>query len=249
MISIIVPVYNAEKYIIKTIEMVRKQTYQDWELLLIDDASKDRSVEKIRDFLEKEKEEKIRLIESKENQGAAESRNTGLREAVGQYIAFLDADDVWKEDKLEKQMVFMKEKQAGFVFSSYEFGDEEGRGTGKIVHVPEVLSYRKALSRTVIFTSTVLIDTQKIKKELICMPRVPSEDSATWWQILKSGHLAYGMDEVVAVYRRPPKSLSSNKWKAMMRIWYLYRRVEKLSIPISCFLFVCWAYRATARRI
>ena len=249
MISIIVPVYNAEKYIIKTIEMVRKQTYQDWELLLIDDASKDRSVEKIRDFLEKEKEEKIRLIESKENQGAAESRNTGLREAVGQYIAFLDADDVWKEDKLEKQMVFMKEKQAGFVFSSYEFGDEEGRGTGKIVHVPEVLSYRKALSRTVIFTSTVLIDTQKIKKELICMPRVPSEDSATWWQILKSGHLAYGMDEVVAVYRRPPKSLSSNKWKAMMRIWYLYRRVEKLSLPISCFLFVCWAYRATARRI
>ena len=249
MISIIVPVYNAEKYIIKTIEMVRKQTYQDWELLLVDDASKDRSVEKIRDFLEKKREEKIRLIENKENQGAAESRNTGLKEARGQYIAFLDADDIWKEDKLEKQMAFMKEKQAGFVFSAYEFGDEEGKGTGKIVHVPEVLSYRKALSRTVIFTSTVLIDTKKIKKEFICMPRVPSEDSATWWQILKAGNLAYGMDEVVAVYRRPPKSLSSNKWKAMMRIWYLYRKVEKLSLPMSCFLFVCWAYRATARRI
>lgn len=249
MISIIVPVYNAENYILKTIEMVEKQTYTDWELLLIDDASKDLSADKIREFLKHHSSEKIHLIESKKNQGAAKSRNLGLEKAKGRYIAFLDADDVWKEEKLEKQMEFMQKENAGFVFSAYEFGNENAVGTGKIVHVPRTLSYQKALSRTVIFTSTVLIDTKKIEKKYIYMPDVPSEDSATWWQILREGHIAFGMDEVLAVYRRPPKSLSSNKWKAMKRIWYLYRKVERISLVKSCFLFVSWAYRATVRRI
>lgn len=249
MISIIVPVYNAEKYIIDTIEMVKKQTYSDWELLLVEDCSKDNSKQKVQEYLKENPSHRIRLIANEENRGAAESRNRGLKEAKGRYIAFLDADDLWSEKKLEKQMDFMKKTGAGFVFSSYEFGDEEGKGTGKVVHVPAQLSYKKALSRTVIFTSTVLFDTKKIEKGLLSMPKVPSEDSAAWWQILRAGHQAYGMDEVEVIYRRPPKSLSSNKWEAIKRIWYLYRRVEKLSLPVSCFLFVCWAYRATARRI
>ena len=95
----------------------------------------------------------------------------------------------------------------------------------------------------------MLLDTEKIAKELIYMPNVPSEDSATWWQILRAGNVAYGLDEVLAIYRRPAQSLSSNKLKAIQRIWYLYRNVEKLSLFHSCLAFVGWAYRATVRRI
>ena len=156
---------------------------------------------------------------------------------------------MWLNHKLQRQMEFMEETDAGFVFSAYEFGDEEAVGTGRIVHVPDSLTYKKALSRTVIFTTTVLLDTKKIAKDLIYMPNVPSEDSATWWQILKGGHVARGLDEVLAIYRRPGKSLSSNKMKAIQRIWFLYRNVEKLSLWDSCIAFVGWAYRASVRRL
>lgn len=249
MISIIVPVYNAADFIEKTIEMVQKQTFQDWELLLVDDASKDNSCEIIENYILRQADERIRLIKKKKNEGAALTRNRGIKEAKGRYIAFLDADDVWKSVKLEKQMSFMEKENAGFVFSAYEFGDENAKGTGRIVEVPEKLTYKKALSRTVIFTTTVLLDTEKIPKELIYMPNVPSEDSATWWQILRAGHVAKGLNEVLAIYRRPAKSLSSNKLKAIQRIWYLYRKVEKLSLGTSLIAFVGWAYRATVRRI
>ena len=189
------------------------------------------------------------MIEKGINEGAALTRNRGIKEARGRYIAFLDADDVWLSHKLQAQMEYMKNVDAGFVFSAYEFGDEEAVGTGRIVHVPKELTYKKALSRTVIFTTTVLLDTQKVSKEYIYMPNVPSEDSATWWQILRQGHIAYGLDQVLAIYRRPGKSLSSNKLKAIQRIWYLYRKVEKLSLIHSMVAFVGWAYRATIRRI
>lgn len=249
MVSIVTPVYNAAAFICQTMEMVRKQEYTDWEWFLVDDCSKDNSCEVIENYLKEHPDERIHFIKKEKNEGAALSRNRGIREAKGRYIAFLDADDVWLPQKLRMQMEFMKEKDAGFVFSAYEFGDEAAVGTGKVVHVPEQLTYKKALSRTVIFTTTVLLDTEKIPKELIYMPNVPSEDSATWWQILRNGHVAKGMDEVLAIYRRPAQSLSSNKWKAIQRIWYLYRKIEKLSLIASCIAFVGWAYRATVRRL
>ena len=249
MISIVTPVYNASAFIRQTIEMVQAQTYTDWELILVDDGSKDNSCEIIETYLKEKPDKRIRLIKKGKNEGAALSRNCGIKEAKGRYIAFLDADDVWLRHKLQRQMEFMKDNNAGFVFSAYEFGDEYAVGTGRIVHVPQSLTYKKALSRTVIFTTTVLLDTKKVAKELIYMPNVPSEDSATWWQILRNGHVAKGLDEVLAIYRRPGKSLSSNKLKAIQRIWYLYRKVEKLSLPESCIAFAGWAYRATVRRL
>lgn len=249
MISIVTPVYNAAAFIRETMEMVREQDYTDWELILVDDCSKDNSLEVIENYLKEKPDERIRLIKKEKNEGAALTRNFGIREAKGRYIAFLDADDIWMKKKLQTQMEFMERTNAGFVFSAYEFGDEEAVGTGRIVHVPESLTYKKALSRTVIFTTTVLLDTEKISKDLIYMPNVPSEDSATWWQILRAGHVARGIDEVLAIYRRPGKSLSSNKLKAIQRIWYLYRKVEKLPLHTSCFAFVGWAYRASVRRL
>lgn len=248
LVSIIVPVFNAAAYIQETIDMVQKQTYQKWELLLIDDCSTDHSVEVIKDCISS-KETRIRLISKAVNEGAAKARNTGIDAAKGRYIAFLDADDVWKPDKLSREMAFMEEKQVAFVFTSYEFGDEHANGTGKIVHVPAVLTYRKALSRTVIFTSTVLLDLDKTGRELIHMPTVASEDSATWWKILRNGFCAYGLDEVLVIYRRPAKSLSSNKLIAVKRIWNLYRQEEQLSLLSSCTNLFFWALRATLRRL
>lgn len=249
MISIVTPVYNAAAFIRQTMEMVRVQDYTDWELILVDDCSKDNSCEIIEEYLKEKPDERIRLIKKEKNEGAALTRNRGIKEAKGRYIAFLDADDVWLPHKLQTQMEFMNKTESGFVFASYEFGDEEAVGTGKVVHVPESLTYKKALSRTVIFTTTVLLDTEKIPRELIYMPNVPSEDSATWWQILREGYVAKGIDEVLAIYRRPAKSLSSNKLKAIQRIWYLYREVEKLSLFASLIAFTGWAYRATVRRL
>lgn len=255
LISIVVPVYNAAAYLAETITMVIRQTYPEWELLLVDDCSTDESAEVIRRTITEQAaadpqiKDRIRLIRKEKNEGAALARNTGIREAKGRYLAFLDADDVWLPDKLAKELAFMKEKDAAFVFCSYEFGDEDAVPTGKVVHAPEVLTYRKALSRTVIFTTTVLFDLEKTGRETVLMPDVKSEDTATWWKVLKAGFPAYGLKEVLAIYRRPKKSLSSNKLEAVRRIWSLYRRQENLSLADSIVQLFFWAVRATLRRI
>lgn len=248
MVSIVVPVYNAAGYIGDTIKMVCEQTYRDWELILVDDASTDESVSVIEGIIAGQKK-RIRLIRKRVNEGAAEARNTGIDASAGRFIAFLDADDVWKADKLEKQVAFMEKTGAAFSFHTYEFGDEAANPTGRIVHAPKELTFKKALSRTVIFTSTVMFDTNIIDMEIIHMPDVPSEDTATWWRILRSGYVANGLDENLAIYRRPARSLSSNKLTAIGRIWFLYRNIADLSVPESLFYFGGWAIRATLRRL
>ncbi len=247
LISIIVPVYKAESFIDQTVKNVQAQTYADFELILVDDASPDNS-HKIIDELAKS-DQRIRLIRKEKNEGAAAARNTGIDAAKGRYIAFLDADDVWKPEKLEKELSFMKQKDAGFVFTSYEFGDEDANPTGKLVRVPDTLTYKQALSRTIIFTSTVLIDLEKVDTSLVHMPIIESEDTATWWRILMSGIDGRGLDEVLVIYRRPAKSLSSNKFKAVKRIWGLYRKIAHLSPASSAVHLLAWGVRATMRRL
>lgn len=249
LVSIIVPVYNVEQFIEETMDSVLAQTYENWEMLLVEDGSSDDTVRVIENYIESKSEKRIHLIRQPENMGAAKARNRGLKEAAGRYIAYLDADDLWAPEKLEHELRFMEAKQAAFAFTGYEFADERGRGTGKIVRVPETLNYRQALRNTTIFTTTVMFDTRKTGKELLEMPLIKSEDTALWWKVLREGYVAYGLDENLVRYRRAGKSLSSNKLEALRRIWNLYRKAEGMSIAVSMKNFVFWAVNAVKRRV
>ena len=250
MVSVIIPVHNAEKFIIKTVKSVEVQSYSEWEIIMVDDHSSDGSVEIIRKHIAESKN-RISLIMLDEETGAAAARNAGIRAAIGRYIAFLDADDIWLPKKLEKTISFINENNAGFAFTAYEFGDKNARPTGKVVAVPEELDFKRALSRTVIFTSTVIFDTQRIAKKWFMMPDIESEDTATWWRVLRKGAKAHGLNEVLTIYRRPGNSLSSNKLRAVKRIWGLYRDkgVGDLSVPEALIKLIGWAFFAVKRRL
>ncbi|MBQ3790361.1 MAG: glycosyltransferase family 2 protein [Lachnospiraceae bacterium] len=271
-VSIVVPVHNAAPYIRETLLSVFQQSLRDWELILVDDGSQDESVEIIKETAEEsgipvyflpllEREDpfereaskkgtgEIILLKLRESRGAAGARNVGIHAAAGRYLAFLDADDIWLPEKLFLETSFLHDRNAAFAFTSYEFGDEDAERTGKVVHAPATLDFKRALTRTVIFTSTVMFDLKKIKKEEILMEHIASEDTATWWRILKSGVTAYGLDSVLTIYRRPIGSLSSNKRVAVKRIYNLYRRVAGLSQAQSLRCLIGWAIRATWRRL
>ena len=248
LVSVIVPVYNAEKFIRETIQTVLNQTYKEWELLLIDDCSKDNSKNIINEYERKDK--RIHAIKLEKNSGAAIARNLGIENAKGKYIAFLDADDLWNKEKLEKQVKFMEENDYAFSFTGYEFADESGKGTGKVVHVPKSINYKGALKNTTISTCAVMLNVEEIGKEIIKMPNIRrGQDTATWWKILKSGYKAYGLDEPLFLYRRTNQTLSSNKLKALKRTWNLYRNVEKINLIKSCWYFLCYVINAIRRRI
>lgn len=249
LVSIIVPVYNVERFIKETMDCVVAQTYQQWELLLVEDGSSDRTVSIIEAYIRESGEERIRLIRQPGNFGAARARNRGLKEAAGRYIAYLDADDLWVPEKLERELAFMKDKGAAFAFTGYEFAAEDGRSTGRVVQVPETLNYRQALKNTTIFTTTVMFDTNKIDRSLLEMPIIKSEDTALWWKILRNGYTAWGLNENLVKYRRAGRSLSSNKLEAMRRIWNLYRKAEGMGILSSAWHFCFWAVRAVKRRV
>ena len=246
-VSIIVPVYNGAQFLEETVASVRRQTWQNWELLLVDDCSKDQSYE----IMKRLAQEDPRIVPLRQecNGGAARARNRGVAEATGRYIAFLDADDLWMPDKLSHEMEFMDRTGAGFVFSGYEFADENAKGLGKVVRVPATINYRQALQNTTIFTSTVLFNTDVIPQELIRMPLVKSEDTALWWKLLRKGYTAHGLDENLVLYRRSAGTLSSDKLEAVRRIWYLYRKVENLGLLYSAYNFVFYAIRAVLRRV
>lgn len=245
LISIVVPVYNAEKYIRMTIDSVLNQTEGNFELILVDDCSTDSSA----DIIAKITDERVRYVKQPENCGAWAARNRGTKEARGRYLAFLDSDDVWEPDKLKHELDYLKKEDAAFVFTGYEFADENCKGTGAVVKVPHTITFKQALKNTTIFTSTVMMDREKIPEELTMMPNIKSEDTATWWKILKAGFVGYGLNENLVKYRRSSGTLSSNKLVAIKRIWKLYREIAGLSVLQSCYYFCFWAVTAVYRRV
>lgn len=248
LISIVVPVYNAERFLEDTIQTVQKQTYKNWELIFVNDCSTDNSVNIIKKHQKKDK--RIRLIENEKNSGAALTRNRGIEEANGKYLCFLDADDLWDNDKLEKQIKFMDKNNCSFSYTSYEFADANGIPNGKKVIAQNKMTYHKALKNTIISTITVMFDLRKIDKKLIKMPNlIYVEDTATWWQILRTGEIAYGIPDIFSYYRRSSNSNSSNKFRTLSKLWNLYRKVEKLNLFYATYCFTLKNIHAILRRI
>lgn len=241
LVSVITPVYNAEKYIKETIQSVQNQSYQNWEMILVDDCSMDHSREIISKI--SAEDPRVKLIKLKENSGAAVARNTAIDHASGKYAAFLDSDDAWIPRKLEKQVAFMEEHQIEFSFTSYEIMDDQGNRLGQIVHAPKEMTYNKLLSNTIIGCLTVMINLEKLGKVKMVNIRT-RQDFVMWLSILKKGYKAYGIDEVLSLYRKVPGSISSNKWKAAKQNWKVYREIEKLSIPKSAISFAGYALNA-----
>ena len=244
LVSIVIPVYNAEKFIKDTAASIKAQTYDNYEVLMVDDGSTDNTVSVMQEIEDK----RFKILKS-DGKSAAAARNTGIKAANGRYIAFIDADDLWDPEKLSKQIKFMTENEAAFSFTGYEFADENGVSVNKIVSVPHTITYRQALKNTTIFTSTVIFDMDKLSKDDVYMPFIKSEDTATWWRLLRNGVKAYGLNESLTLYRRSGSTLSSDKMEAIRRIWNLYRNAEKLSVPYSAYCFMFWAIRAVIRRI
>ena len=239
-VSVIIPVHNSEKYLLECLNSVINQTYKNLEIIVIDDKSTDNSVNIIKNI----KDKRIKLIELSINSGAAIARNKGIEASTGDYICFLDSDDYWNKDKIEKQIEFIKDK--AFIYSEYLYLNEK---TKHIAHVPKSLTYKEALKNTTIFTSTVMLNMKYLKKQDIYMPNIKrGQDTACWWKILKKTNIAYGMQEVLSIYRVGNKSLSSNKLKALKRTWNLYK-YENLPLIKRIYCFICYAYNATKRRV
>lgn len=242
LVSIITPTYNASKYITEAIYSVRSQTYQNWEMIIVDDGSTDQTVELIRQ--EMQEDPRIRLWQMESNGGPAEARNKAISLSKGNYLAFLDSDDMWLPQKLERQLEFMEKNNIAFSFTNYKIMNEEGDISNVIFHVPKKLDYKSLLKNTMIGTLTVILDKRVIGD--VCMPpdRDCSEDFGLWLKILSSGTIAYGLNEELAIYRKCSNSLSSNKLISAKKTWNTYRKVEKISIPFSIWYFTHYSINA-----
>ncbi|MFR1316955.1 MAG: glycosyltransferase family 2 protein [Clostridium perfringens] len=205
-------------------------------MIIIDDCSSDNTESIVNRYVELDK--RIKFYKLEKNSGAAIARNLGINKANGEFIAFLDSDDLWDENKLEKQIEFMKERKIGFSFTGYRLMKENGELLNKEIMVPEKVDYNSLLKNTIIGCLTVMIDKRIIGE--FKMPELRAgQDTATWLSILRKGNIAYGYNEILASYRLVNGSISSNKMKALKRTWNIYRNVENLSLykSIYCFLF------------
>lgn len=240
LVSIITPVYNSEKYIHAAIHSVLSQTYTNWEMLIADDCSTDKTEEVIKKCLQ---DPRIKYFKLKNNSGAAVARNFILAKAVGEYIAFLDADDMWKPEKLEKQLTFMKNNRIGFSFTSYEIlNDSEN----KAISVPKSLNYGQFMKNSIIGMLTVMID-RKIIGDIRLVNIKKDHDSMTWAKVLREGSTAYGLNESLAYYRKVPGSISSNKFKAAKNHWNNCRQIEGLPIWKCIYYFVFYSVNAVKK--
>jgi glycosyltransferase involved in cell wall biosynthesis len=239
LVSIITPLYNSEAFIGETIKSILNQTYTNWELLLIDDFSTDDTIDIVNDFILKS--DNIKLITNEINQGAAISRNKGIMEAKGDYIAFLDADDLWKPEKIEKQIVFMQNQNCDVCFCSYEQIDESGKPLNKLVKALPVLSYKKYLKSNYIGNLTGVYNAKKLGK--ITSPNLRKrQDWLLWLNAIKaSGKPAKSVQESLAFYRVHKNAMSSNKIALLKHNYWVYKKglgFSTLKAMYSMFIFL-----------
>ena len=220
LVSIIMPAYNCEKYVEEAINSVLAQTYQNWELIVIDDGSKDNTFQIITEF--GQKDSRIKPLQNEKNMGVSATRNRGIDLANGDWIAFLDSDDMWVPTKLEKQLKVAEEKSAEFLFTGASYIDEEGKPFKGIFEIPEIVSHKRLRYLNVISCSSVLI-----KKKFFNTIRMERdemhEDYAAWLRILRLGINAFGINEPMLIYRISRHSKSGNKLKTVKMTYKVFR--------------------------
>ncbi|MBG9984033.1 glycosyltransferase family 2 protein [Aerococcaceae bacterium DSM 111022] len=247
LISIVTPVYNASDFIEKTVDSVLSQTFTDFEYILVNDQSSDNSLSILENY--SKNDERIRVITLEENSGAAVARNTGLEAAIGRYIAFIDSDDVWHDEKLAKQIQFMQTNGYEFTYTDFALISEDGSTLKAQTGIPENIDYDGLLKNTTIACSTVMLDRNKVGDFRMPLVR-KGQDTATWLMLMREHNLtAYGLQEVLNYYRQVAGSISSNKIDALKRTWNTYYRLEKLPLPKAIYYFIHYVWNAVRRRL
>jgi teichuronic acid biosynthesis glycosyltransferase TuaG len=235
LISIITPSFNSEKFIVETIQSVQNQTYQNWEMIIVDDCSTDRTVSIIEQFVKND--DRIHLFQLDKNSGAGIARETALSNAKGDYIAFLDADDLWKPLKLEKQLQFLKEHKAHFTFSFYECIDEKGNALNRIVEAPRNLTYHQLFFCNYVGNLTGIYEVNYFGKIAISATR-KRQDWMVWLTILKKIKKAKPVPESLAFYRIRDNSLSASKIDLLKHNFAVYRNFHGFSYVSSLFIMI-----------
>lgn len=243
LVSVIMPAYNAEKYIEEAVRSVLSQTYTNWELLILDDGSTDRTVE----LAEKlsNADPRIRLLRDPQNMGVAQTRNRGFDLAEGKWAALLDSDDVWHSDKLEKQLDAAQRSGADMIYCSYSMMDADGRKISDYI-VPERTNYAAMLEESVLSCSTVLLS-RSIYSEYRFSTNYYHEDYALWLRLLRLGFTAFGCRDVLADYRILKGSRSNDKLRSARQRWLVYRKAEKLSFVRSVHAFAGYVRHGIAK--
>ncbi|MDS1369877.1 glycosyltransferase family 2 protein [Aliarcobacter butzleri] len=240
LVSIITPLYNSEKYISDTINSVLKQTYINWEMIIIDDFSSDNSFNIVKEY--SDKDSRIKLIRLNKNSGVAIARNKGIREARGKYLTFIDSDDLWENNFIEKSINFMLNNNYSFIYSSYRRSDENLEKLFKDYIVPLKVNYNDLLKSNRISCLTAFININTLGKMYMNETLYSHEDYSLWLNILKKIDFAYGIQDVLATYRIRKTSLSRNKIKMAKAQWKFLREIEKLNFFKAIYYFILYSY-------
>jgi teichuronic acid biosynthesis glycosyltransferase TuaG len=241
LVSVIMPIYNAEKYLSDTLNSIFSQDYKDIEIVLVDDCSKDNSANIIMEY-QKEHPQIVYYLQEK-NMGAGAARNKALELAKGQYVAFLDSDDIWLPDKINRQIELMKKTDSPFSYTAIEMMDEKGETIKGKRKIKETCDYKYLLHNTIIATSSVVID-RTVLGDFRMPLRRGGQDYATWLMLLRGGAVARGINETLVRYRVASGSLSSNKFKSIKQVWEIQTQDEKINKFSAFFHVMCFGFNA-----
>ncbi|MBS9942067.1 glycosyltransferase family 2 protein [Vibrio alginolyticus] len=245
LVSIVMPAYNAQDFICSAVSSVIEQTYPDWELIIVDDSSSDNTVEVLRRF----SDSRIKVVESKVNQGPGVSRNIGISKAKGRYLAFLDSDDLWNSDKLQVQIKFMSDNQSAISHTSYLFIDEHGDKRNGSVIASKSIELQDHLRTTEIGTSTAIIDRNIVKEPIVFSTLRARQDLKLWIYLLGLGYVSNGVKEPLVSYRVRPGSVSSNKFKMLYVTFRVYLDVNTLSLYQRLSCYFSYMLNAVSKRV
>jgi teichuronic acid biosynthesis glycosyltransferase TuaG len=244
-VSIIMPVHNGAQFVAEAIASVRAQTRGDWELLVVDDCSSDETA--LIAGQHAAQDARVRMLRTAANVGSSAARNLGLAHRGGRYVAFLDADDLWLPEKLEKQLEFMWRCNASFSFTAYrKFGPD---GAGGVIHARDSTSWRDMLKGNRVGCSTVVLDTHAHPRIAFPIGLGRQEDYALWLSLLRPGAVARGLDEPLAMYRIHASSKSARKLPSILAQWRVYRDYERLPRLLAAWYLGHYAVRGAVKAL